>query len=49
MSVQQAKGWTRRRFLTRLDAGDPIALLARARVGCFELFGTERVRAIREG
>src|SRR5919108_6560536 len=33
--------------IIRVDAEDPIAMLAGAHVGCFELFGTERVRAIR--
>jgi NitT/TauT family transport system substrate-binding protein len=31
-----------------LDAGDPITLLGGVHVGCFELFGTDRVRAIRD-
>ena len=31
-----------------LDAGRPIVLLAGDHVGCFELFGTERVRAVRD-
>jgi NitT/TauT family transport system substrate-binding protein len=35
-------------LLVRLDAGDPLIILAGAHVGCFELFGTERVRAIRD-
>jgi NitT/TauT family transport system substrate-binding protein len=35
-------------LLVRLDAGDPLVMLAGGHVGCFELFGTERVRAIRE-
>jgi NitT/TauT family transport system substrate-binding protein len=35
-------------FITRIDAGDPIVLIAGAHVGCFELFGTERVRAVRD-
>jgi NitT/TauT family transport system substrate-binding protein len=34
--------------ITRLDAGDPIVLLAGIHIGCYELFGTERVRAIRD-
>jgi NitT/TauT family transport system substrate-binding protein len=34
--------------LMRLDAGDPLVLLSGIHVGCFELFGTERVRAIRD-
>jgi len=32
----------------RVDAGDPITFLAGVHPGCFELFGTERVRAIRD-
>ena len=32
----------------QLDAGDPIVLLAGVHVGCFELFGTERVRTIKD-
>ena len=35
-------------FLFQLEAGDPLVLLAGVHVGCFELFGTERVRAIRD-
>jgi NitT/TauT family transport system substrate-binding protein len=35
-------------FMTRIDAGDPIVLIAGAHIGCFELFGTERVHAIRD-
>ena len=35
-------------FLLQLEAGDPLVLLAGVQVGCFELFGTERVRAIRD-
>ena len=35
-------------LISRIDAGDPIVLLAGSHVGCFELFGTERVRAIRD-
>jgi NitT/TauT family transport system substrate-binding protein len=34
--------------LIRLEAGDPLVMLAGVHVGCFELFGTERVRAIRD-
>jgi NitT/TauT family transport system substrate-binding protein len=34
--------------LIRLDAGDPLVILAGAHVGCFELVGTDRVRAIRD-
>jgi NitT/TauT family transport system substrate-binding protein len=35
-------------LLISLDAGLPIVALAGVHVGCFELFGTERVRAIRD-
>jgi NitT/TauT family transport system substrate-binding protein len=35
-------------FIIQLDAGDPIVMLAGVHVGCFELFGSERVRAIRD-
>jgi NitT/TauT family transport system substrate-binding protein len=35
-------------LLVRLDAGDPLIMLAGVHVGCFELFGTERVRAVRD-
>ena len=34
--------------IIRLDAGDPIVILAGGHIGCFELFGSERVRAIRD-
>ena len=32
----------------RIDAGDPVTLLAGAHVGCFELFGTDRVQSVRD-
>jgi NitT/TauT family transport system substrate-binding protein len=32
----------------RIDAGDPIVLLAGIHAGCFVLFGTERIRAVRD-
>jgi NitT/TauT family transport system substrate-binding protein len=35
-------------LVIELDAGQPLVLLAGNHVGCFELFGTERVRAIRD-
>jgi NitT/TauT family transport system substrate-binding protein len=35
-------------FLIQADAGVPIVFLAGIHVGCFELFGTERVRTIRD-
>jgi NitT/TauT family transport system substrate-binding protein len=34
--------------IVRLDAGDPLVVLAGIHVGCFELFGTDRVRSIRD-
>jgi NitT/TauT family transport system substrate-binding protein len=35
-------------FIRRVDAGDPITVLAGGHVGCYELFGTNRVRTIRD-
>ena len=35
-------------ILIRLDAGDPIVTLAGGHIGCFELVGSQRVRAIRD-
>ena len=35
-------------FLIQVDTGAPVVLLAGIHVGCYELFGTERVRAIRD-
>jgi NitT/TauT family transport system substrate-binding protein len=35
-------------LLLQLEAGDPLVLLAGVHVGCYELFGTERVRAVRD-
>jgi NitT/TauT family transport system substrate-binding protein len=32
----------------RLDAGDPVVILAGGHIGCFELFGSDRVRAVRD-
>jgi NitT/TauT family transport system substrate-binding protein len=34
--------------IIQVDAGDPIVFLAGVQIGCFELFGTDRVRAIRD-
>lgn len=34
--------------IIRIDAGDPITVLAGVHSGCFELFGTGRVRAVRD-
>jgi len=35
-------------ILTRVEAGDPLTILAGLHVGCWELFGTERVQTIRD-
>jgi NitT/TauT family transport system substrate-binding protein len=35
-------------FIVQLDAGDPVVILGGVHVGCYELFGTDRVRAIRD-
>jgi NitT/TauT family transport system substrate-binding protein len=35
-------------LIMHVDAGDPITILGGVHVGCFELFGTERVRTIRD-
>jgi NitT/TauT family transport system substrate-binding protein len=35
-------------LLLRLEAGDPIVILAGLHIGCFELFGTNEVRTIRD-
>jgi NitT/TauT family transport system substrate-binding protein len=35
-------------FVTRIDAGDPIVVLGGVQIGCFELFGGPRVRALRD-
>src|SRR5262245_34668032 len=37
-----------RQLIVRLDAGDRITILAGGHVGCFELFGTDRVVGIRD-
>jgi NitT/TauT family transport system substrate-binding protein len=34
--------------IRRVDAGDPLVFLAGVHAGCFELFGTDQVRAIRD-
>jgi NitT/TauT family transport system substrate-binding protein len=33
-------------LIIRIDAGDPVVMLAGAHIGCFELFGHERVRTV---
>src|SRR5215510_2472978 len=35
-------------LVMRIDAGDPILVLGGVHVGCYELFGNERVRTIRD-
>jgi NitT/TauT family transport system substrate-binding protein len=35
-------------LIVRIEAGDPVAILAGGHVGCFELFGTDQVQAIRD-
>jgi NitT/TauT family transport system substrate-binding protein len=35
-------------LIVRIDGGDPVVFLAGLHVGCFELFATDRVRAIRD-
>jgi len=35
-------------LIIRLEAGDPIVILGGQQVGCFELFGTDRVQTIRD-
>ena len=34
--------------ILQIDAGDPVVLLAGVHVGCYELFGNNRVRAVRD-
>jgi NitT/TauT family transport system substrate-binding protein len=36
------------RLIMRVEAGDPIVILAGGHIGCFELFGNNRVRAVRD-
>jgi len=35
-------------YVSRIDAGDPIVLLGGVHIGCFEVFGGARVRAVRD-
>jgi NitT/TauT family transport system substrate-binding protein len=35
-------------LLVRIDAGDPVVLLSGGHIGCLELFGNDRVRAVRD-
>jgi NitT/TauT family transport system substrate-binding protein len=36
------------RHLASLDAGDPIVILSGLHIGCFELFGNQRIRSVRD-
>lgn len=36
------------RHLAGLDAGDPIVILSGLHIGCFELFGNQRIRSVRD-
>jgi NitT/TauT family transport system substrate-binding protein len=40
--------WFAGPIISRIDAGDPLVFLAGVHIGCFELFGTNRVRSIRD-
>jgi NitT/TauT family transport system substrate-binding protein len=40
--------WFAASVITRVDAGDPTLCLAGIHIGCFELFGTHRVKSIRD-
>jgi len=40
--------WFAASVIIRIDAGDPTVFLAGIHIGCFELFGTNRVRSIRD-
>ena len=35
-------------FIIRVDAGDPLVVLSGVHIGCYELFGTDRVHSIRD-
>ena len=35
-------------LVARIDAGDPPVIVAGTHVGCFELFGTRRIRSVRD-
>jgi NitT/TauT family transport system substrate-binding protein len=41
-------GWFSAPLIMRVDAGSPLAFLAGLHIGCFELFGTDRVRTVRD-
>jgi len=40
--------WPVPSLVTRVDAGEPLMLLAGIHIGCFELFGSERIRSLRD-
>jgi NitT/TauT family transport system substrate-binding protein len=40
--------WFAASVITRIDAGDPTVFLAGVHIGCFEVFGTNRVRSMRD-
>ena len=35
-------------FILRIDVGKPIVIVAGGHVGCYELFGTGRIRSIKD-
>ena len=35
-------------FIPRVDAGKPVVIVAGGHVGCYELFGTNRIRSIKD-
>ena len=35
-------------YITQVDAGDPIVMLAGVHVGCYELFASDRIRSVRD-
>jgi len=45
VDIDVANVWT---ILRQIDAGDPVVFLAGIHTGCYELFGNERIRSIRE-
>ena len=45
VDIDVANVWT---ILRQIDAGDPVVFLAGLHSGCYELFGNDRVRSIRE-
>jgi NitT/TauT family transport system substrate-binding protein len=45
VDIDVSNVWT---TLRQIDAGDPVVFLAGIHTGCYELFGNERIRSIRE-